>query len=83
MAGIEYFNLGVYPIFRENYTLGDAKRREKGYDITKACIGCGICKQNCPQKCIEEGTPYRIMQNHCLHCGNCYEKCPVKAVKRK
>lgn len=82
-AEIEYFNLGVYPIFRENYTLGDVKRRGKGYDITEACIGCGICKENCPQKCIEEGTPYRIMQSHCLHCGNCYEKCPVGAVKRK
>lgn len=82
-AEIEYFNLGVNPIFRETYILGNAKIKEKGYYITDFCIGCGACKKNCPQRCINEGTPYVIMQNHCLHCGNCYEKCPVGAVARK
>lgn len=82
-AEVEYFNLGVNPIFRDTYTLGDAKTREKGYIITDACIGCGTCERNCPQRCIEEGMPYTIRQNNCLHCGNCYEKCPVKAVVRR
>lgn len=82
-AEVEYFNLGVNPIFRDTYTLGDAKIREKGYVITDACIGCGTCERNCPQRCIEEGMPYTIRQNNCLHCGNCYEKCPVKAVVRR
>lgn len=72
-AEVEYFNLGVNPIFRDTYTLGDAKTREKGYIITDACIGCGTCERNCPQRCIEEGMPYTIRQNNCLHCGNCYE----------
>lgn len=82
-AQVEYFNLGVNPIFRETYVLGDAKISKKGYFITDACIGCGTCKINCPQRCIEEGAPFAIQQQHCLHCGNCYEKCPVKAVIRK
>lgn len=82
-AEVEYFNLGVYPIFRDTYTLGNAKIREKGYVITDACIGCGTCEKNCPQQCITTGNPFVIDQNHCLHCGNCYEKCPVKAVNRK
>lgn len=82
-AEVEYFNLGVNPILRDIYTLGDAKTREKGYIITDACIGCGTCERNCPQRCIEEGMPYTIRQNNCLHCGNCYEKCPVKAVVRR
>lgn len=82
-AEVEYFNLGVNPIYRDTYLLGDAKIREKGYRITDACIGCGRCERNCPQRCIEKGRPYEIRQNHCLHCGNCYEKCPVKAVVRK
>lgn len=80
---VEYFNLGVNPIFRETYSLGNGKITQKGYYITDACIGCGLCKRNCPQKCIEEGKPCRIQQNHCLHCGNCYEKCPRKAIIRK
>lgn len=82
-AEVEYFNLGVNPIFRETYHLGDFEIKEKGYFITDACIGCGTCKRNCPQRCINEGQPYMINQNHCLHCGNCYENCPVNAVKRR
>ncbi len=82
-AEVEYFNLGVNPIFREIYCLGDAKIKEKGYYITEICIGCGTCTRVCPQRCIREGTPYTIQQNHCLHCGSCYENCPVKAVERR
>ena len=81
-AEVEYFNLGVNPIFREKYRLGSVTIKKKGYFITEACVGCGTCKRNCPQRCIEEGLPYVINQNHCLHCGNCYENCPVKAIER-
>lgn len=82
-AEVEYFNLGVNPIFRDIYILGNVKMKEKGYYITDSCIGCRVCMQNCPQRCIDEGTPFVIRQNNCLHCGNCYENCPIKAVVRK
>ena len=82
-AEVEYFNLGVNPIFRETYILGNVSVKEKGYYITESCIGCGKCMKHCPQKCIEKGTTFVIQQEHCLHCGNCYENCPVKAVIRK
>lgn len=82
-AEIEYFNLGVNPIFRESYTIGKGQRTEKGYSITDACIGCGSCLENCPQRCIEAGAPYQIRQEHCLHCGNCHTVCPVQAVERR
>ena len=81
-AQMEYFNLGVHPIFRETYRLGDVNIKEKGYFITESCIGCGVCLTKCPQQCIEKGEPFHIEQEHCLHCGNCYEHCPVKAIKR-
>ena len=82
-AEIEYFNLGVNPIFRETYQLGNARIEEKGYYITDACIGCGTCQHSCPQRCITEGEPFTIQQNHCLHCGSCYENCPVQAIERR
>ena len=82
-AEVEYFNLGVNPIFRETYTLGDVKMKEKGYYITDSCVGCGICIEKCPQRCIKESSPFEIVQNNCLHCGNCYENCPVKAVIKR
>lgn len=82
-AEIEYFNLGVNPIFRESYSLGNRQVKEKGYFISQRCIGCGNCIRNCPQRCIISGQPYLIRQEHCLHCGNCYEKCPVKAIEKR
>lgn len=82
-AEIEYFNLGVNPIFRESYTIGSGTVTEKGYQITDACIGCGSCTEHCPQQCIEAGTPYQIQQEHCLHCGNCHAVCPAHAVEKR
>ena len=82
-AEIEYFNLGVNPIFREKYTIGSSHITFKGYQINESCISCGTCLDNCPQRCIEPGSHYQIQQEHCLHCGNCYEICPVKAVEKR
>ena len=83
-AEIEYFNLGVNPIFRESYVIGNGHISLKGYQITDACIGCGKCLKNCPQRCIEiKDRKAAIQQEHCLHCGNCYEVCPVKAVEKR
>ena len=82
-AEIEYFHLGVHPIFRETYTIGNGKASERGYRIGDDCVGCGVCAEHCPQRCIEAGQPYQIHQEHCLHCGNCRTVCPVQAVERR
>ena len=81
-ATIEYFNLGVRPIFRETYSVNGGQAAPKGYRITDACIGCGRCAANCPQSCITPGKPYAIQPQHCLHCGNCFVHCPVQAIVR-
>lgn len=83
-ARIEYFHLGIRPIFRESYSVGDVRSTvPKGYWIADDCIGCGTCARSCPQECIVPGQPFQIQQQHCLHCGNCWEKCPVQAVRRE
>lgn len=39
-AEVEYFNLGVNPIFRKIYILGSHSIIPKGFTITEKCIGC-------------------------------------------
>lgn len=82
-GALEYFHLGVNPIFRESYVIGQGRIAPKGYEITDSCIGCETCVQHCPQRCIQPGGPFVIAQEHCLHCGNCYENCPVQAIRKK
>lgn len=82
-ANIEFFDLSREPIYRENFTIGNNAEQKKGFEISDACIGCGKCKEICPQQCIQIGDPYEIQQNHCLHCGLCFENCPVEAIRRK
>ncbi len=80
---IEYFNLGVNPIFREKYAMGGRKSLFRGYyGITDKCTGCGKCVVSCPQHCIEKGKPAVINSIHCLSCGICFDICPVKAIER-
>ncbi len=80
---IEVFDLNVSPIRRESFSLGGTAPRKKGFVITDSCIGCGTCKELCPQGAVDEGTPYAIRQQNCLHCGLCLENCPVEAIVRR
>ena len=80
----EWFDLSKKPIERASFTFVGSKKKEEGYFITDACIGCGSCAVVCPQQCIDTtDIPHVIRQENCLHCGNCMTACPVGAVEKR
>ena len=59
------------------------------------CIGCGLCRMACPNKCIDYVFPENIDPRdkkqlkfrrpaidwgHCIFCGLCVEACPTGAI---
>ena len=65
----------VYPLFRR---FGCSTRY---FAVTDACVGCGLCVENCPKDnmSMENGTPH--WGNDCTMCLRCYHICPHNAVR--
>ena len=50
------------------------------YKISDACISCGACENECPQRCISEGDgKFEIDKTRCISCGACADICPTGA----
>ncbi len=52
--------------------------------IPEKCIGCTICRRNCPNDAItgELKQVHTIRQDKCVKCGICMEKCRTGAIIR-
>lgn len=77
------------PLPARNYLLPPGALKDVAA-FTAACIGCGLCGEVCPPRCIlfhtrdggtQVNTPYiDAALKACTLCGKCMEVCPTEAL---
>lgn len=62
---------------------GVCKELTSFYINPQLCIGCGICKKNCPADAIagKIKNPHTIDMSKCIKCGSCVDNCKFDAVR--
>ena len=46
----------------------------------EACIGCGVCEENCAFDAIHVVDGIAQVNDNCTLCGSCVEDCEVEAL---
>jgi len=79
----ELYDLSTEHPLRKRFSFGyEGEIDQLGYFITEDCTACGICKDACPTRTINEGDIYKIDPQYCVECGRCYEHCPHNAIEK-
>ncbi|MDR3238537.1 MAG: EFR1 family ferrodoxin [Clostridiales bacterium] len=59
-------------------------KQDKNFNVSDACISCGICEKICPVENItldNVGKP--TFNHHCEQCVACIQNCPTQAINYK
>ena len=48
--------------------------------VSDACVGCGLCVQNCPMKNLSVKDGKAVAGNQCTMCYRCISHCPKQAM---
>ncbi|MEY7999080.1 NADH-ubiquinone oxidoreductase-F iron-sulfur binding region domain-containing protein [Clostridium sp. Mt-5] len=84
IASIRYFRDEFEEHIRNKRCRAGVCKKLTTFGIDKGkCVGCDLCRKNCPAECItgEVKKPHEIDVDKCLRCGNCMNICRFDAVK--
>lgn len=63
--------------------LKSAASKDKGFNVSENCNGCGTCSKVCPVRNIRMQGGKPKFQHHCEQCVACVQWCPKQAINYK
>ncbi len=69
--------------FASNLIAKKFAEKDKGFNVSSACNGCGICEKVCPVRNIELAGGKPTFKHKCEQCMACIQNCPSKALNYK
>ncbi len=66
-----------------NLMLPTLAEKDKGFNVSNACSGCGICEKVCPVRNIELVNNKPTFKHNCEQCMACVQNCSSRALNYK